>query len=296
MLPPTTTPQSKANFTVLNFHMEMFATTGAGAAISTSSPAPTPRRRTAEEHRAVQVLDALDITGLSLHKLLIVITNSKDKDIMKIATQFYSHGGPAAVVRGWGAALKNKSYDYSFIDGAVDVISSRVQMDLRRIVNKKAFCHPATSISRKKIHDFSMDRLKYTFETTAPTLTLVLEGLIPQKTSPVKKTSSIATENAQGAQNFCDSTDIQEPVDTLPPRDDLDAPLSPTQAMSSEEEEEEEELEFSELDSDLGSDSGLESDWGTDSGSDSNLGSVGSAKLDTDLDFGTSTSASDGGD
>ncbi|KAG0364314.1 hypothetical protein BGX24_004688, partial [Mortierella sp. AD032] len=79
--------------------------------------------------------------------------------------------------------------------------------------------------------------------------------------------------------------------------DDSYAPLSPTEAMSSEEEEEEEEeeeLEFSELDSDLGSDSGLESDWGTDSGSDSNSGSVGSAELDKDVDFGTSTSASDG--
>ncbi|OAQ30689.1 hypothetical protein K457DRAFT_441948 [Linnemannia elongata AG-77] len=303
MLPPTTTPRRKANFTALNFHMEMFATTGAGAAISTSSPAPTPRRRTAEEHRVAQVLDALDITGFSLNKFLVAITNSKDKDIMKAATQFYSHGGPAAVVRSWGAALRNKSYDYSFIDGAVDVISGRVQTDLNRIANKKAFSHPATSISRKKIHDFSMDRLKYTFETTAPTLTLVLEGLIPPKKSPAKKSTSILTENAQDVQNSCDSTDIQEPVETLPPRDDTNAPLSPTQAMSSEEEEEEEEeeeLEFSELDSDLGSDSGLESDWGTDSGSDSgsdsNLGSVGSAKLDTDLDFATSTSASDGDD
>jgi hypothetical protein len=290
--------------------METFATTGTGAAISTTSPAPTPRRRTADEHRVSQVLDALDTTGLSLQKFLVTIANSRDKEITKLANRFYSHCGPAAVVRSWGNALRNKSYDYSFIEGAVDVIGNRVQTDLNRVANKKAFRHPNTSISRKKIHDFSMNRLKNTFEATAPTLTLVLEEMIPKKNMLIKKAASISTDNTQNAQDSCDTSELHDPVEALPPRHGPDVPLSPTQEVSSAEEEVEEveKSEPSELDSDLGSDSGEESDWGTgadsDSGeesdwgtgadSDSNSGSAGKATLNKDLDITTNSSANAG--
>ncbi|OAQ34975.1 hypothetical protein K457DRAFT_1860583 [Linnemannia elongata AG-77] len=297
ILPSITTPRSRSNPTVFDFHMEMFATTVTGAAMSTTSPAPTPRRRTADERRVSQVLDALETSGLSLQKFLVTIANSKDKEITMLANRFYSHCGPAAVVRSWGNALRNKSYDYSFIEGAVEVIGSRVQTDLNRVANKKGFKHPSTSISRKKIHNFSMNRLKNSFEASAPTLTLVLKVMIPKKNIAIKKADSISTDNTQNARDSYDTSQLHDPAEALPPRHYPDVPLPLTQGVSSVEEEEVEEVEPSdpsELDSDLGSDSGNESDWGMGADSDSSSGSAGKAMLNKDQDFTTNVSANAG--
>ncbi|KAG9064438.1 hypothetical protein KI688_003628 [Linnemannia hyalina] len=108
----------------------------------------------------------------------------------KKVDKFYQQNGPSRIVECWGKHLERKWTDYTFIESAVNVIRKRVQTDLNRIVNKKAFCHPANSISRKKIHNFSMKRLRRTLETTAPTLTQVLVALMPTNVTAKAQDSS----------------------------------------------------------------------------------------------------------
>jgi len=194
---------------------------------------------------------------------LVEAADSKDPEVKKKVDRFYQNNGPSRIVECWGKHLERKWTDYTFIESAVNVIRRRVQTDLNRIVNKKAFRHPASSISRKKIHDFSMKHLRRTLETTAPTLTQVLVALMPTNVTAKAQDSGPSMND--------------EDVFPLASRIDPEAPPSliaaaPPSAVNLE------------LESIVGSDDGLYADSESDSRSDPDSNSDSDAESDALVD------------
>ncbi|KAF9117405.1 hypothetical protein BGW39_002215 [Mortierella sp. 14UC] len=230
----------------------------------------------------MDILAAIKAADLTFRTFILAVMESKDKEVVNTAYRFYSKNGPKEVVETWGRVLERKNYDHSFIKAAVGVISSRVQADLNRIVSKKAFRHPANSISRQKIHDFSMDRLTRTLETSAPVLSQVLKGLLPSKTVTQKPTTT-STLNVRVPGSVLGSVPESTPASTknvsvlTSSRVESDGSPSPEESVSSSE-------DGSVLESVLGSEPELYSEVDSDSCSSSSSSGV-SSILDNDADM-----------
>lgn len=155
------------------------------ASVQASTPTKKRRRTNAQIDDALQdslinVFKALADNNLSLRDFLVATFSSSQQNIAHRVGQFYRREGPAAIIRLWREKLVTTDHDKTFAMEAINVVANRVQADLENAAKNKSFKHPANSISRKTIRNFSLERLQSSLENSAPHLTLLLEKLLPQ--------------------------------------------------------------------------------------------------------------------
>ncbi|KAF9080772.1 hypothetical protein BGX23_001720 [Mortierella sp. AD031] len=117
---------------------------------------------------------------ISLYDFLSASFTSPLELVKTRVGHFYAKGGAAKIVRLWGEELEGTDNDAGLLKEAIKLVGERVQTDLSNTIHNESLRHPANSISRKTIKKFSLDRLRQTYRQSAPSLTLLLEELIPR--------------------------------------------------------------------------------------------------------------------
>ncbi|KAG0217743.1 hypothetical protein BGX33_009751 [Mortierella sp. NVP41] len=157
------------------------------ATVATNSTSPPKRkRRTAkqkdmdEKEQLKAVWAVLMEKKISLYDFLSASFTSPLELVKTRVGHFYAKGGAAKIVRLWGEELEGTDNDAGLLKEAIKLVGERVQTDLSNTIHNESLRHPANSISRKTIKKFSLDRLRQTYRQSAPSLTLLLEELIPR--------------------------------------------------------------------------------------------------------------------
>ncbi|KAF9098729.1 hypothetical protein BGX29_007465 [Mortierella sp. GBA35] len=156
------------------------------ATVATNSTSPPKRkRRTAkqkdmDEKEQLKAVWAVLMEKISLYDFLSASFTSPLELVKTRVGHFYAKGGAAKIVRLWGEELEGTDNDAGLLKEAIKLVGERVQTDLSNTIHNESLRHPANSISRKTIKKFSLDRLRQTYRQSAPSLTLLLEELIPR--------------------------------------------------------------------------------------------------------------------
>lgn len=160
-----------------------------------SNPNQTQAHTSASEDPLTLVFKAISDSGYTMRTFLLAVFSSKNSDIRKRASLFYSKGGPAAMVDCWKNNLRRSSNDKTFMDAVTDTVIDRARTEFNVLAGLKHLRLPTTEISSDSIEEFSLDHIERQFQCAAPATLRVLQGfaLANGKSSESEVKSFVAT-------------------------------------------------------------------------------------------------------
>ncbi|KAG0313373.1 hypothetical protein BG000_005906, partial [Podila horticola] len=106
------------------------------------------------EELACNLVQRMDLHGISLHDVLRALFASNHPDVLKMVNYFYGRGGAAAMVKIWGTGRQQK--DSVFVEAATGVVIARGATELNQLSEINHLRHSANAIDLDKVQDFKL--------------------------------------------------------------------------------------------------------------------------------------------